>query len=263
MKEYHNHHVRIVSTMLIVLCFTSCGIFDDILEVSLDLGRKRYSGTSYETIERDVSDVGFNCAYLMMMAPPKNPNTTMGLLPANKFRKHQFAYAAAANNNNVLAIEKYRQRPSVGHQTSTGKFIDHFSVMSGLEFVQKNSKYEGTKLKLNYLEVPILAIYNYDLGEDRKVYGGLGPYLAYGLGGKIKGSGFNEKAFDKDLGFKRFDAGLTFTAGYKLNKKWGVRLAYDIGLANIEHESFDKTKNRCISLNVGYSPQLVKKIIRN
>lgn len=111
--------------------------------------------------------------------------------------------------------------------------------------------------------MPVLAIYTYELTDDRKVFGGLGPYFAYGIGGKIKGDGFSEKAFDKDFGFKRFDVGLTFTAGYKFNKKWSVRLAYDLGLANIEQDSFDKAKNRCFSLNIGYSPQLIQKLVGN
>ena len=74
----------------------------------------------------------------------------------------------------------------------------------------------------------------HDLGKDRKVFGGLGPYFAYGIGGKIKGNGFSEKAFDEDFGFKRFDVGLTFTGGYNFDNQWSVGLAYDLGLANIE-----------------------------
>lgn len=104
--------------------------------------------------------------------------------------------------------------------------------------------------------MPALAIYTHDLSDDRKVFGGLGPDFAYGVGGKIKDPGFSQKAFD--LGFKRFDAGLTLTAGYKFNKRWSVRLAFDLGLANIEHESFDKTKNRSFSVNVGYWPQFME-----
>ena len=61
------------------------------------------------------------------------------------------------------------------------------------------------------MQIPIVVVYMHDLGNDRKLFGGLGPYFAYGIGGKFKGDGFSEKVFDEDFGFKRFDAGLTFT----------------------------------------------------
>jgi hypothetical protein len=260
MKEYLSQCARIAVAILIALCFTSCGPgMYDVLEASLDLGNQRYSGNSYESPDGARLDIGVNLAYMIIFAPPTNDMTL--LPPAYEYSKYQLAYATTSQTFQVFGREEYHYRPTLSHRASADKVLDHLSVMSGLEFIQKNSKYEGTKTKLNYLQVPVLAIYTYDLGDDRKVFGGLGPYFAYGLGGKIKGGGFSEKAFDKDLGFKRFDAGLTLTAGYKINKKWSVRIAYDLGLANIQHESFDKTKNRSFSVNIGYWPQFIEKLL--
>ena len=260
MKEFRSQCVRVVLTMLIALCATSCLTMEEIFEASVDVGRKRFSGNSYESREADERDVGFNVAFLMMFNLGRD-NTTSFLQPGYEYNNYQLAYALAPQTLHALGKQYYDQRNSIRYQASADEFLDHLSVLSGLEFVQKNSKDEETKLRLSYLQVPVIAIYTYDLDDDTKVFGGLGPYFAYGIGGKIKGPGFSEKAFDNDFGFRRFDAGLSFTAGYKFNKKWSVRMAFDLGLANIEQESFDKTKNRCFSVNIGYWPDFIDKLV--
>lgn len=260
MKAYLSQCIGIALTMLITICFASCrtGMYD-VLEASLDLGKQRYSGDSYESPDGGALDIGVNLAYMIVFTPAMKDMLSFRP-PADRYSKYQLAYATAPQPYQSFGSGKYHYRPSLTHRTSAGEFLDHLGVMSGLEFIQKNSKYEGAKTRLNYLQVPILAIYTHDLSDDRKVFGGLGPYFAYGLGGKVKGDGFSEKAFDNEFGFKRFDAGLTFTAGYKFHKKWHVRLAYNLGLTNIEQESFDKTKNRSFSVSIGYYPELIKKL---
>jgi hypothetical protein len=89
------------------------------------------------------------------------------------------------------------------------------------------------------------------------VFGGLGPYFAYGIGGSTTSSFNNQsssfKSFDSTTWLKRFDAGLGLTAGYEIPNSFSFRLAYDFGLANIDRNSFsDKAQNRGISLNIGY-----------
>lgn len=233
---------------------------EELAEASLEAAKQHYSGTSYDSDDASDFGVGFNVAYLLYSPMSSWTSTTTFLQPAEEYSKYQLAYGPAPQTFQGFGRRKYHFQPSLGHQTSAGGFLDHFGIMSGLELIQKNSKDEETKVRLTYLQVPVLAIYNHELDADRKIFGGLGPYFAFGLGGKFKGPGFNEKAFNKDFGFKRFDAGLTITAGYKFNKKWSVRLAFDLGLANLEQESFDKTKNRAFSVNVGYWPQLIKKL---
>src|SRR5664279_59548 len=93
----------------------------------------------------------------------------------------------------------------------------HLRGMAGIEFVQKRSKDGGTKITLNYLQVPAYLLYYYQLPSAGNIFGGLGPYLAYSIGGKMKTSGQTSetKSFDKTTGFKPFDVGLGLTAGYK------------------------------------------------
>lgn len=82
MKEYLSQCVRVALTMLIALCFTSCGIFDEILEASMDVASQRYTGTSYVSPYGTSDDVGFNVAYLML-SPVMPRDRTSFLQPMN------------------------------------------------------------------------------------------------------------------------------------------------------------------------------------
>jgi hypothetical protein len=129
-----------------------------------------------------------------------------------------------------------------------------FGFYEGLEFIGKGGKYhDGSSITLNYLEVPIYAIARHKLGAGA-LFGGLGPYFAYGIGGKVKGGGFSESSFgDNNGGYKRFDAGLGFMAEYKLDMGFSLSLDYDLGLTNIAYPSLDITShNRSFGINVGY-----------
>ncbi len=102
-----------------------------------------------------------------------------------------------------------------------------------------------------YFEVPTYALYHKELNKG-SIYGGLGPYFAYGLTGSIKSPGDKFNAFDKAKGFKRFDAGLGFTTGYKFSNEIGLRLSYELGLANINHAGTERAKNRTIGVHFLY-----------
>jgi hypothetical protein len=135
------------------------------------------------------------------------------------------------------------------------------SVNSGLslgetfQFIQKGSKEQmgGGKETLNYLEVLIDVIYHYNLSSGA-VYGGLGPYIGYGIGGKFSGGGVSESSFGGTDGYKRFDAGLHGMVGYSFIMGLDVGVGYEFGLLNKAQGDSDFTsKNRAFSINVGYS----------
>lgn len=161
-----------------------------------------------------------------------------------------------------------------------GAFVDlglteNFYIQPGLFYSNKGLKGElkeddSYKLKMNlsYLEIPILASYRINLSDNMKWHINAGPYLAYGIGGKIKFEGelledeFDDlKAFDEDEGdLKRFDFGLSFGTGVNFKSVYlGVK--YDLGLTNIAGDSWEgdeessstKIKNRNFSISVGYT----------
>jgi len=100
-----------------------------------------------------------------------------------------------------------------------------------------------------YPLLAIDAICHYPAGPGL-IEGGLGPYFAYGIGGSRRGiSSFGEN----NGGFKRFDAGLNLQLGYKLDNGLSFRLAYDLGLANVEYADEDvKGHTRAFGINAGY-----------
>jgi hypothetical protein len=150
-------------------------------------------------------------------------------------------------DHNALNVDDPLREYAPAPAPSTGSL----SIRYGLEYIGKGAKFQtgDFKFSLNYLEVPINAIYHYPAGPG-EVYGGLGPYFAYGVGGGANG----ESSFGQDNGgFKRFDAGLNFRVGYKLAQGVSLDLGYDLGLANVEYANEDVTGHtRTFSINLGY-----------
>jgi Outer membrane protein beta-barrel domain len=146
--------------------------------------------------------------------------------------------------NSALREEDPKTAPSTDNK---------ISLRYGLEYIGKGAKFPGGNgdfgINLNYLSVPFDAIYHHPAGPGQ-IEGGLGPYFAYGIGGSSGGvSSFGED----NGGFKRFDAGLNLQMGYKLDNGLSFRLAYDLGLANVEYASEDvKGHTRAFSINIGY-----------
>lgn len=126
-------------------------------------------------------------------------------------------------------------------------------LQSGLYYTVKGAKIEEVKCNPSYLEIPILASYRYNFSDAIQLQINVGPYFAYGLGGKWKDteSDDEEDFFGDD--FKRFDAGLAFGGGFTFSHFY-VGLNYDLGLTNIMKDGDDgSAKNRCLSINVGYN----------
>lgn len=132
-----------------------------------------------------------------------------------------------------------------------------FAIGFGVEYISKGakSKQGNTKIGLNYIEIPVHLMCHLPAGSSGSIYGGIGPYFAYGIGGSIKSTGFSQKSFgENNGGYKRFDAGLGLIIGYRLNMGLSADVFYDLGLVNTAYPSFDATsKNRCFGLNIGYS----------
>ena len=130
-------------------------------------------------------------------------------------------------------------------------------IETGLYYTEKggNGSTTGKKFKYNldYLEVPIVFKYKYNVDNHFAVEPFLGGYLALGVGGKIKNFG-DRKAYssfgDEDYTFQRFDGGLKLGVGASYDLFY-AELAYDLGLSNICHDDFDASHNRALFLNVG------------
>jgi hypothetical protein len=126
---------------------------------------------------------------------------------------------------------------------------------SGLFYTEKGGKgdYESKKFTydLNYLEVPLVVKYKYFFSPEAAIQPFFGGYLACGVSGKIKNFADREAqdSFSDDY-FKRFDGGLRLGCGVSFQNLY-MDLSYDIGLANICHDYFDSSHNRCFYLTFG------------
>lgn len=127
---------------------------------------------------------------------------------------------------------------------------------TGLFYTEKGGKKNldtGKKMtySLNYLEVPLVVKYKYNVDPHFSIQPQVGGYLACGVGGKIKN--FEEReaenSFSKD-NFQRFDGGIRIGCGMAYDMFY-CDLTYDIGLANICHDTFDKSRNGGLQLNFG------------
>lgn len=128
--------------------------------------------------------------------------------------------------------------------------------------ISYTEKIDG-KLTTTYLELPVNLLYKHELGPG-KIFGGFGPYVAYGLGGKLDGfteEGFDDpkvkfdgddEATDNNIHYKGIDAGANFTIGYELNNGLLLGVNYSLGLTNIDVYDKSTTKNNYFGISVGY-----------
>lgn len=135
---------------------------------------------------------------------------------------------------------------------------DDFFIGTGLLYSGKGGKIKNSdaKITLSYLELPIHFMFKPEVGTGKLVLSA-GPYLAYGLGGKIKGGGTDVDVFSNDasvLKQKRFDAGAGINVGYEMPMGLYFGLNTDLGLINTADNTDNgrKFKNTSFGVSVGY-----------
>ena len=115
---------------------------------------------------------------------------------------------------------------------------------------------------VTYLELPIVAGKNFNLGGGCKFFMEAGPYIAVGLFGKsqTKWAGVKEeshKVFGKN-GFKRFDAGLTGGIGVEAFKHLRMKVGYEFGIPNLAKRGLAPAelaptyRNRTLTVSASY-----------
>ncbi len=149
-------------------------------------------------------------------------------------------------------------------------------------------KEPGVNLTMHNIRIPAQASYRYDVTKDYQIQVNLGPYFAYGLGGKASvkddSNGSNMGSFNltgnpsnvdierdefKILGEGRinpakgnyinpFDMGIAFGMGCTYKKHYFAGFNYDGGLVNVNGKrargfSHNKLKNHSFTLVVGYN----------
>ena len=139
-------------------------------------------------------------------------------------------------------------------------------LLTGLDFTTKGAKGkfddddDDFEISINpmYLQIPVHAGYKLNMANDAKLVISAGPYVAYGLGGKVKsdfdGVSVSTDFFgDEDKGAiaKRFDFGVGLGVGYEFSK-FKIGVGYDFGLANVSNDKDYKVRTQNGYLTFGY-----------
>lgn len=146
----------------------------------------------------------------------------------------------------------------------TGLFISTKGFRMNEEDTYNGTTYTfKSKANLLYLDIPLMAKAYFDAGPS-KIYGAFGPYIGYGLSGKIKsemkGGGETETEEEdvewgsgEDNNLKRLDYGLMVGVGIEVSSLQ-IGLNYSLGVANIASttENGSKANNRVLSITVGF-----------
>jgi hypothetical protein len=157
---------------------------------------------------------------------------------------------------------------------------DNFQLQTGLMFsskgfriteVEKGSGFyerESFITRITYMEIPVLAKFNFNLQSDAKIFVSAGPTLGIALGGQLidkyryREDGMRGRSKDmvriewgdSDISFlKRVDMGLMLSTGIQL-KDFQLGVFYNQGLINISDYGNEDavTRNRMFGLSVAY-----------
>lgn len=163
----------------------------------------------------------------------------------------QLGLRAGVNFNNIGKDAK--DDPLIKAENKTGfhvgavyniDLIGSFAIEPGLYFSQKGFKLNDDDANMNYLEVPVNVKFKLldlsVLGLDAH----LGPFAAFGLGGKWKSDNEEIKIFDPDEGdFNRFDFGLQMGVGAVILNKIYAGINYDMSLTKVNEDEGIKKDN--------------------
>ncbi|HFA51353.1 MAG TPA: PorT family protein [Bacteroidetes bacterium] len=141
---------------------------------------------------------------------------------------------------------------------------ENFAVQPELAFVQKGVKLpsiagDNFKLRLNYLEVPVLAKYKFG-NETVNAFVAAGPSFGYAITGSQEEGGNKEtfKGSDWD-GFNRFELSGSVGGGAGLNVNAGqvfFDFRYLFGISNIADDNDITSHNKGINISVGFLSNL-------
>lgn len=121
----------------------------------------------------------------------------------------------------------------------------HFALQPELIYSMQGGKVENVNLKLNYINIPLLAQYMINDGFRLQT----GPQLGFLLSAKSK-VGDVERSVKDDL--SSIDFSWVFGAGYLFPSGVGIDARYNHGISNISDNTTYKSKNRVFQFGLFY-----------
>ena len=201
------------------------------------------------------------CAVLSLTASAQNSASSSSFFSTEKADKPiTFGVRIGGNLSTITGDMDDAVKSRFGFNVGVNvdiPLLQSLYVQTGLYATQKGFKGDGYEMKANplYLEIPVLASYRYNFSEATQLQVNFGPYLAYGISGKLKTEDEDEKLdvdfFDDNVA-KKFDAGLQIGAGVTVSKFY-IGCAYQFGLTSIFDMDGVGMKNSNFMFNVGYN----------
>lgn len=176
---------------------------------------------------------------------------TSGVPDANSFTSYHVGVIADVPIASVLSLQPGVMLTSVGSKVEAG-----------------NEDVGGTyTMNPLYVRVPVNILFKPNLGGGTKLYVGVGPYVGFGVGGKVSvdgNVGDIEGGTDRDLKFgndsgddlKSRDiggnvlAGIEFSSGFLLGAQYGM--SFTNNAPNGDDNADNILKNKVLSVSVGY-----------
>ena len=126
---------------------------------------------------------------------------------------------------------------------------------SGLYFTQYGANGEGKSyLNINYLEIPVLIKYGFQVTDEISVLPYLGPTVALGITAKGKypdgTGGYNTESGFGDNKLNRANVGIKLGCGAEWNKLY-LEAGYHFGITNILDSDDDAWHNGNLFINFG------------
>lgn len=124
----------------------------------------------------------------------------------------------------------------------------HFALQPELVFSMQGGKAEDNddvKLKLNYINVPVLAQYMINDGFRLQT----GPQLGFLVGAESK---VGDVEVDQKDNYSTIDFSWTFGAGYLFPSGFGVDARYNHGISNISDVNAVEVRNRVFQFGLFY-----------
>lgn len=208
--------------------------------------------------------------------------TTLVFSQSTEVSRTSFAILGGVNMQNLngkdAGGDKLTNDLLVGYHVGVNvqlPIAPQFYFQPGLMFSTKGAKNTNglftSTYKLSYIELPLNFLYKAQVGNGYVMLG-FGPYVGYGIGGKVIYEG-GSVTVESDIKFKNeiesgdpltvtyfkpFDAGANILFGYELSGGLFIQLNAQLGLINIRPtvaglpENDATIKNTGFGLSVGY-----------
>lgn len=122
---------------------------------------------------------------------------------------------------------------------------DQYAFQPEFFYSQQGAKSSNTDIRLDYINVPLLAQYMFDNGFRIQA----GPQLGFLLNAETE----NGSTVDISDDFKTIDLGLSIGASYvHTSTGFGIDARYNLGLSDITEDSNVKSTNRGLQIGVFY-----------